>query len=235
MSDHAVVSHEDWLAARKALLAQEKELTRQRDALARARQALPWERVESDYSFEGPNGRESLADLFEGRSQLIVYHFMLGPGWGEGCKACSMFADHVDPALVHLEQRDVRMVFVSSAPLAEIQAFRTRMGWSVKWLSSAGSSFNRDFQVSFSQEQLEAGPVHYNYADQSFPATEAPGLSVFARGGDGAVYHSYSTYARGLDILLGVYNLLDLVPKGRDEDDLDFTMAWVRHHDAYGA
>lgn len=234
MSDHAVVSHEDWLAARKALLAKEKELTRLRDSLGAARRALPWERVETDYRFEGPDGNESLADLFAGRSQLIVYHFMLGPGWGEGCKSCSLFADHVDPVLVHLRQRDVAMVFVSAAPLPEIEAFRRRMGWGFKWVSSAGSSFNRDFQVSFTQEELDGGAVHYNYAEQPFPATEAPGLSVFVKDAEGRVCHSYSTYARGLDILLGVYNLLDLVPKGRDEGALDFTMAWVRHHDSYG-
>ena len=233
MSDQAIVSHDAWLDARKALLAKEKEFTRLRDALGRARQALPWERVETDYLFEGPDGQRSLSALFAGRSQLIVYHFMLGPGWGAGCKSCSMFADHVDPALVHLEQRDVTMVFVSSAPLAEIQAFRKRMGWGFTWVSSAGSSFNRDFDVSFTQDELDSGAVHYNYTDQPFPATEAPGLSVFAKDSDGGVFHSYSTYARGLDILLGVYNLLDLVPKGRDEGALDFTMAWVRLHDEY--
>ena len=234
MADHSIVSHEVWLAARKALLAKEKEFSRLRDEIGAARQALPWERVETDYRFEGPNGQESLADLFAGRSQLIVYHFMLAPGWGEGCKSCSLLADHFDGAIVHIEQRDVSMAVISIAPLSEIQAFQKRMGWRFKWLSSAGNSFNRDYGVSFTQQELDGGPVHYNYKDQGFPATEAPGLSVFARGEDGAVYHSYSTYARGLDILIGAYNLLDLVPKGRDEGALDFTMAWVRHHDAYG-
>ena len=233
MADHAIVSHEDWLEARKALLAKEKAFTRQRDELGRLRQALPWERVETDYRFEGPKGEESLADLFEGRGQLIVYHFMLGPGWGEGCKSCSFLSDHFDPAIVHLNQRDVTMVAISSAPLPEIQAFQKRMGWTFKWLSSAGNSFNRDYQVSFSPDELESGAVHYNYNDQPFPVTEAPGLSVFVRDSEGRVCHSYSTYARGLDMLIGAYNLLDLVPHGRAEGGLDYTMAWVRHHDAY--
>ena len=233
MTDQAIVSHQDWLAARKALLEKEKEFTRARDALGAARQAMPWEPVETDYRFQGPDGEESLSDLFAGRSQLIVYHFMLGPGWGEGCKSCSLLADHFDGAIVHIEQRDVSMAVISSAPLAEIKAFQQRMGWRFKWLSSEGNAFNRDFRVSFTQEELAGGPVHYNYKDQSFPATEAPGLSVFVKDEAGAICHSYSTYARGLDMLIGAYNLLDLVPKGRDESALDFTMAWVRHHDAY--
>ena len=233
MTDHAIVSHDEWLAARQALLEKEKEFSRARDALGEARQAMPWERVETDYRFQGPDGEESLAELFAGRSQLIVYHFMLGPGWGEGCKSCSLLADHFDGAIVHIAQRDVSMAVISSAPLAEIQTFQQRMGWRFKWLSSAGNSFNRDYGVSFTQEELDGGPVHYNYKDQGFPATEAPGLSVFVKDEAGAVCHSYSTYARGLDMLIGAYNLLDLVPKGRDEGALDFTMAWVRHHDAY--
>ena len=233
MTDQAIVSHDEWLAARQALLEKEKAFTRARDALGEARRAMPWQRVETDYRFQGPDGEESLADLFAGRSQLIVYHFMLGPGWGEGCKACSFLADHFDGAIVHIAQRDVAMAVISSAPLAEIQAFQQRMGWRFKWLSSAGNSFNRDYGVSFTQDQLDAGTVHYNYKDQPFPATEAPGLSVFVKDEAGAVCHSYSTYARGLDMLIGAYNLLDLVPKGRDEDTLDFTMAWLRHHDAY--
>ena len=233
MAQPRIVSHEDWLAARKALLEKEKAFTRERDALARARRALPWEKVETDYRFEGPDGTETLAALFAGRSQLIVYHFMLGPGWGTGCKACSYMADNFDPAIVHLRQRDATLVVVSSAPLDEIRAFQQRMGWGFKWVSSAGTDFNRDFGVAFRQDEVESGSVHYNYKDQAFPATEAPGLSVFAKDESVAVFHSYSTYARGLDLLLTPYNLLDLVPKGRDEDDLDFTMAWIRLHDEY--
>lgn len=235
LDGHEVVSHAAWLEARKALLAEEKAFTQQRDALSRARRALPWERVETDYAFEGPDGRQSLAALFAGRSQLIVYHFMLGPGWGEGCKACSFLADHFEPAVVHLAQRDVILVAVSAAPLDEIEAFRQRMGWRFTWLSSHGSPFNRDFQVSFSPEELEAGAVTYNYVSQPFPSTEAPGLSVFVKGSDGALFHSYSTYARGLDTLITAYNYLDLVPKGRDEEALDFSMSWVRLHDDYGS
>ena len=233
MAQPRIVSHEDWLAARKALLEKEKAFTRERDALARARRALPWEKVEADYRFEGPDGTETLAALFAGRSQLIVYHFMLGPGWGTGCKACSYMADNFDPAIVHLQQRDATLVVVSSAPLDEIRAFQQRMGWRFKWVSSAGTEFNRDFGVGFRQDEVESGSVHYNYKAQLFPATEAPGLSVFAKDEAGAVFHSYSTYARGLDLLLTPYNLLDLVPKGRDEDELDFTMAWIRLHDEY--
>ena len=232
MPTHEVVSHEDWVEARKALLAEEKAFTRQRDALSRARRALPWERVEANYVFDGPDGRESLADLFGGKSQLIVYHFMLGPGWEEGCKACSFLADHFDPAVVHLAQRDVTLLAVSRAPYAEIAAFRDRMGWRFKWVSSFGTAFNEDYQVSFSEEALQAGEVYYNYAMTPFPSGEAPGLSVFRKDG-GEIFHSYSCYARGLDMLITAYNYLDLVPKGRDEQDLPFAMEWVRLHDSY--
>ncbi len=233
MPNRRVVSHQDWLDARKVLLAQEKAFTRERDALSRARRELPWERVESDYAFDGPNGEVSLAELFAGRSQLIVYHFMLGPGWKEGCKSCSFLADHFEPAVVHLAHRDVTLVAVSRAPLAEIEAFKTRMGWTFPWVSSFGSDFNRDYQVSFSEDELAQGEVTYNYAKTAFPMTEAPGLSVFVKDGDGQIFHTYSCYARGLDPLITAYTYLDLVPKGRDEDDLDFTMAWVCLHDSY--
>lgn len=233
MASQKIVSHQDWLEARTALLAQEKAFTRERDALSRARRELPWERVEKAYSFDGPKGEETLAELFAGRSQLIVYHFMLGPGWAEGCKACSFLADHFEPAMVHLAHRDVTLVAVSRAPLAEIEAFKKRMGWTFKWISSFGTDFNRDYQVSFEPEELEAGEVIYNYAPTEFPMSEAPGLSVFFKDGDGQVFHTYSCYARGLDPLITAYNYLDLVPKGRDEDGLDFTMAWVRLHDSY--
>jgi predicted dithiol-disulfide oxidoreductase (DUF899 family) len=233
VASQKIVSHQDWLDARKALLAQEKAFTRERDALSRARRELPWERVEKAYGFDGPEGEETLADLFAGRSQLIVYHFMLGPGWPEGCQSCSFLADHFNPAVVHLAHRDVTMIAVSRAPLAEIEAFRDRMGWSFTWVSSFENDFNRDYHVSFTEDELAEGEVTYNYAKTAFPVTEAPGLSVFSKDGNGDVFHTYSCYARGLDSLITTYNYLDLVPKGRDEDDLEFTMAWVRLHDSY--
>ena len=228
-----IVSQDEWLAARKALLAEEKELTRQRDRLSAKRRELPWVRVEKDYAFEGPAGRETLADLFGDRSQLLVYHFMFAPGWGEGCKSCSYLADHFDGALPHLRQRDVSFVVISRAPLAELMPFKQRMGWRFKWVSCYGSHFNHDYQVSFSPEELRTGRVCYNYADGDFPVEEAPGVSVFFRNDAGKIFHTYSCYARGLDGLVGTYNFLDLVPKGRDEDGYPFTMQWVRHHDRY--
>ena len=233
METHKVVSHEDWIEARKALLAKEKELTQLRDSLSAARRELPWEKVETAYSFDGPDGRESLAELFADRSQLIVYHFMLGPGWSEGCKACSFLTDHFEPAVVHLNNRDVTMIAVSRAPLAEIEAFKARMGWTFKWVSSFETGFNRDYQVSFSEDELAAGEITYNYARTKFPMTEAPGLSVFVKDGDGKIFHSYSCYARGLDQFITAYSYLDLVPKGRDEAGLPFAMDWVRLHDSY--
>ena len=233
MTDHAVVAHEDWLAARKALLAKEKEFSRLRDELSLQRRELPWERVEKDYVFEGPDGNEGLADLFDGRSQLVVYHFMFDPDWEEGCKSCSFLADHYDPVVVHLQRRDTSMVTVSRAPLDKLQAFKKRMGWSFKWVSSLGNDFNWDYHVSFKPEDLEQ-EVFYNYGMQRFPMAEAPGISVFVKDETGAVFHSYSSYARGLDMFLGTYHLLDIVPKGRDEDGLSYTMEWLRHHDRYG-
>ena len=229
---HDVVSQEEWLAARRAHLAKEKELTRLRDELSAERRALPWTRVEKTYAFEGPDGRQTLAELFDGRSQLIVYHFMLGPGWEQGCPSCSFVSDHIDGALVHLAHRDVTLVAVSRAPLPEIEAFKKRMGWRFPWFSSFGSNFNADFHVSFTKEQLAAGNVDYNYGLVE-GEDELPGLSVFYQDADGAVFHTYSAYARGLDMLVGTYNWLDLVPKGRDEAALPWTMAWVRHHDRY--
>ena len=233
MTDHKVVSHEAWVKARKALLAKEKEFTRLRDELTRERRALPWERIEKDYAFEGPEGRLTLADLFDGRSQLIVYHFMYGPDWDAGCKSCSLLADHFDPAVVHLRQRDVNMVAVSRAPVATLEAFRERMGWGFTWVSSRESDFNRDFDVSFTEDEIERGGAYYNYKHQRFPSTEAPGASVFYRGADGAIYHTYSVYQRGLDMFITAYHYLDIVPKGRDEDGLAYTMEWVRLHDEY--
>jgi predicted dithiol-disulfide oxidoreductase (DUF899 family) len=232
---HAVVSQSEWLAARRALLAKEKEVTRQRDELSRQRRALPWVKVDTNFVFEGPRGRIPLLDLFNGCSQLIIYHFMLGPGWPEGCPSCSFLADHFDGALPHLAQRDVSFAAVSRATMAEISAFKKRMGWSFPWVSSNGNSFNRDFHVSFTAEEKAGGKVYYNYALTEFPSEEAPGLSVFTKNGAGEIFHTYSSYARGLDILVGAYNFLDFAPKGRDEDALPWTMAWVRHHDRYGS
>ena len=228
-----VASPAEWLAARKQLLAKEKEFTRLRDELSRQRRELPWEKVEKQYVFDGPNGKQTLADLFGKRSQLVIYHFMFGPGWTEGCRSCSYLADHFDGATVHLAHRDVTLAAVSRAPIAEIEAFKKRMGWRFPWVSSFGTDFNYDHQVSFTPEQLATGEVYYNYAKQTFPVEEAPGLSAFAKDETGQVFHTYSSYARGLDILVGTYNFLDMAPKGRDEDGLAFSMSWVRHHDRY--
>jgi len=227
-----VVSTDAWLKARMALLAEEKELTRRRDEVARLRRELPWERVDKDYVFNGPNGPETLASLFNGRSQLIVYHFMLGENWEEGCKSCSFLADHFDGAAIHLTHRDVSFAVVSQAPMPQIKAFQQRMGWGFHWVSASTNGFQRDYGVHFTQEEL-AGEVEYNYGKQRFGATEAPGVSVFYKNEQGEIFHSYSAYARGLDPLVGAYQFLDLVPKGRDEDGLAFSMSWVRHHDRY--
>ncbi len=229
---HKVVSQREWLAARKALLAKEKEFTKARDELSKQRRDLPWVKVEKNYVSHGPGGKETLADLFGGKSQLIVYHFMLGPDWKAGCPSCSYLADHFDGAAIHLVQRDVSFVVVSRAPFVEIEAYQKRMGWKFKWVSSYGTDFNHDFGVSFTKEEM-AGEVDYNYAKGKFPSEEAPGLSAFIKDG-GAVFHTYSAYARGLDMLVGAYNFLDLAPKGRDEDALPWSMAWVRRHDEYG-
>jgi predicted dithiol-disulfide oxidoreductase (DUF899 family) len=233
MPTHPVVAQDEWLAARRALLAREKAFTHERDALSAARRQLPWVKVEKDYVFEGPDGRQTLAELFDGRSQLIVYHFMFGPGWEQGCPSCSLLADHFDGAIVHLAQRDVTFVAVSRAPLHQIEAFERRMGWHFTWVSSHDSDFNRDFHVSFDKNELAKGEVQYNYTTGSFPSEEAPGASVFFKNEAGEVFHTYSTYARGLDQLIGAYSWLDLAPKGRDEAELPWTMAWVRHHDRY--
>jgi predicted dithiol-disulfide oxidoreductase (DUF899 family) len=232
---HTVVSRQQWAEARRTLLAREKEFTRQRDELSRQRRALPWEKVEKTYVFEGPNGSQTLAELFAGRSQLIVYHFMLGPGWAEGCKGCSFLADHFDGSLVHLAHRDVTVVAAARAPLPDIEAFKERMGWNFPWVSSQGSDFNFDYHVSFTGNERVNGKVYYNYDMREFPSDEGPGLSVFYKDKSGEIFHTYSTYARGLEILVGVYNFLDLVPKGRDEEGLPSPMAWLRHHDRYEA
>jgi predicted dithiol-disulfide oxidoreductase (DUF899 family) len=229
-----VVSNEEWLTARQELLAKEKEFTRQRDELSQQRRELPRVKVEKNYVFDGPKGKETLADLFGDRSQLIVYHFMFGPGWKEGCPSCSYLADHFDGSVVHLAHRDVTLVLVSRAPLPQIEAFKKRMGWRIKWVSSHGNEFNYDYHVSFTKEEMAKGKVYYNYEMIEFPSEEGPGASVFYKDAAGDIFHTYSCYARGLDILVGTYNFLDLAPKGRDEGALTHTMAWVRHHDRYG-
>jgi predicted dithiol-disulfide oxidoreductase (DUF899 family) len=229
-----VVSRTEWLEARKKFLLEEKSYTRQGDALAAERRNLPWVRVDRDYVFDAPSGKVSLADLFEGRSQLIVQHFMFGPDWKEGCPSCSYMADHVGGALVHLAHRDVTFVAVSRASITEIEAFKKRMGWGFKWVSSAENDFNFDYGVSFTKEEIAKGKVNYNYKMQNFPSEEAPGISVFYRNDAGDVFHTYSTYGRGVEVMMGTYRLLDLVSKGRDEAGPADGMAWVRHHDKYG-
>jgi predicted dithiol-disulfide oxidoreductase (DUF899 family) len=227
-----IVSEAEWLVARKDLLTREKEFARQRDALSAARRKLPMVKIDKEYLFDGPNGKETLANLFDGRSQLIVYHFMLGPGWEEGCKSCSYLADHFDGANWHLPHRDVTLAVISRAPFAEIKPYQKRMGWRFKWLSSHGNDFNYDYHVSFTKEEEEKNKIYYNYGIGEFMSDELPGLSVFYKDENGDIFHTYSTYARGLDMLVGAYNFLDLVPKGRDENP-DSTMDWVRRHDSY--
>jgi len=230
---HKIATPEEWLKERKELLDAEKALTRQRDEVSRKRRELAWVPVEKNYIFEGPRGKETLADLFAGRGQLIVYHFMFGPGWEEGCKSCSLLADHFDGSVVHLAHRDVTFVVCSHAPYPQIAAFQKRMGWRFHWVSSYGTDFNYDYQASFTKEELATGEVFYNYRPTKFPSEEAPGASAFAKDDAGKVFHTYSTYERGLDIFIGAYNWLDIAPKGRDEDGLAFSMSWVRHHDKY--
>lgn len=228
-----IVSREEWLAARKKLLAREKQLTHERDAVAAERRELPWVKVEKDYVFDSPTGKKTLAELFNGKSQLIVYHFMFGPEWQEGCPSCSFLMDHTDGTLVHLAQRDVAFAAVSRAPFAKIEAFKKRMGWRFPWVSAFGTDFNYDYHVSFKKEEKAQGKVYYNFDMTEFPSEEAPGISVFYKDKNGAIFHTYSSYARGTETGVGTYSYLDLVPKGRDEDHLPFTMSWVRHHDRY--
>ncbi len=232
MQPHRIVPRDAWTKERKALLAREKEFTRARDQLSAERRKLPWVKVETPYVFDTLDGKQTLAELFDGKSQLVVYHFMLGPGWEEGCPSCSYLADHFDGAIAHLSQRDVAFVAISRAPFPEIEAFKRRMGWKFKWVSSFGSDFNFDYHVSFPAEQV-GSEGEYNFEKQEIGSDEMPGASVFARGPDGSVFHTYSAYARGLDILIGAYNWLDLTPKGRDEAELPWSMAWLRHHDRY--
>jgi predicted dithiol-disulfide oxidoreductase (DUF899 family) len=230
--NHPVVSRDQWLADRRTLLAREKELTRLGDQIARERRALPWMRLEKNYVFDTPQGRRPLADLFDGRRQLVVQHFMLGEGWEQGCKSCSYMADHTDSTTAHLAQRDVTFVAVSRAPLAEIERFRQRMGWQFTWVSSHGTDFNRDFGVTFTPEAIAEGHADYNFGGTP-KGGEMPGVSVFYKDEAGEVFHTYSTYGRGVEVMMHTYRLLDLTPKGRDEDALGFTMEWVRHHDRY--
>jgi predicted dithiol-disulfide oxidoreductase (DUF899 family) len=228
---HPVVSQDEWLEARKRLLAEEKEFTRLRDRLSERRRALPWEAVRREYTFEGASGKETLAELFRGLSQLVVYHFMFDPSWDEGCKSCSFWADNFDGIDVHLAHRDIRFVAISRAPFAKLEAYRRRMGWRFKWLSSFGSDFNYDYGVSFTDAEVASGTANWNYEKQKPPLTEMVGVSVFAADARG-VFHTYSCYERGVDLLNGAYNYIDLTPKGRDEGGR--SQFWVRRHDEYG-
>ena len=230
-----VVSREDWINARIKLLKKEKEFSKARDELTHERQNMPWVRVDKDYRFDSPTGKENLKDLFSDKSQLIIYHFMFDSNWNEGCKSCSFVADHYNPSIVHLANRDVNLVTVSKAPLDKIEKFKQRMGWKFKWVSSSGSDFNSDFNVSFTDEEIKNNQVNYNFQDNTtFPVNEAPGISVFVIDKENdKIYHTYSTYARGLENFIGTYNLLDIVPKGRDENNLSYGMEWVRHSDSY--
>jgi predicted dithiol-disulfide oxidoreductase (DUF899 family) len=232
MTHHNVVSRDKWLAARKELLCEEKEFTHQREELAAKRRQLPWVEIDKQYTFDSTSGEVSLGDLFDGRHQLLVYHFMFAPEWSQGCKSCSLLADHYDPAIIHLNHRDTSMVTVSRAPLAKLQAFRERMGWKFNWVSTIDDDFNRDFGVLFREQELNAGLTVYNYNREPYPISDLPGLSVFYRDDSGRIFHTYSTYARGLDIFINTYNFLDVTPKGRDEENIEI-MSWVRHHDRY--
>jgi predicted dithiol-disulfide oxidoreductase (DUF899 family) len=232
---HPVVPRDEWIAARKELLIKEKEMTRSRDRLNAERRALPWVKIDKEYVFDGPDGKETLADLFAGRNQLIVKHFMFGPGWKEGCVGCSFEVDHTEAALVHLEHHDVSYVVVSRAPFAEIEPFRKRMGWCLKWVSSYGSDFNYDFHVSFTEDEIARGEAYYNYDIRKIPIDELSGRSVFYKDEAGEIFHTYSAYARGGENFLGTYHFLDITPRGRDETINGNLTDWVRHHDRYDA
>ena len=236
MQTNTIVSQEQWTDAHRRHLQREKQLTRLRDEISAERRALPWVEVTKRYEFEGPHGKQTLEDLFGGRTQLIVKHFMLGPDWEQGCVGCSFHADHIDGANLHLGSRDVTLLAVSRAPYQKIAAFRQRMGWRFAWVSSHGSDFNYDFNVSFTPQQVAQGQVYYNYDLRDFQSDEMSGLSVFYRDEDGRIFHTYSSFARGNEILLGAYNYLDMVPKGRNETGPNHDLTdWVRHHDRYDA
>ncbi|MCB0703919.1 MAG: DUF899 domain-containing protein [Saprospiraceae bacterium] len=230
MKTPKIVSREEWLEARKALLNKEKEFSHIRDALSQQIRNLPWVQVEKEYSFGAPSGEKSFLDLFDGRKQLVVYHFMMGPNWEAGCKSCSFWADNFNGIISHLNQREVSMVAVSRAPIEKIEAFRKRMGWSFDWYSSLGSDFNYDFHVSARADEIS----HYNYKESiSTQDRELPGISVFALDKNNIIYHTYSRYARGLDLFNTAYHYLDIVPRGRDESELLYPQAWVKHKDLY--
>jgi predicted dithiol-disulfide oxidoreductase (DUF899 family) len=233
MTTHEVVSKGEWVEARKRLLAKEKEFTHMRDQLSAERRALPWLRIDKDYTFDGPNGRETLAQLFADRSQLVVYHFMFAPEWDVGCKSCSFWADNFNGITAHLRQRDVAFAAISRAPLAKLQAFAQRLGWTFKWVSSHGTDFNYDFEVSFQPDALTRGDATYNFAKLQNANSDMPGISVFTKDESGAVFRTYSTFGRGLDMMNTAYHYLDLVPKGRDEAGQPYTMAWVKLRDLY--
>ena len=232
LKEHKVVSHEKWIAARKGLLAKEKKFSKLRDQMNRQRRELPWEKVEKDYVFNGPGGKETLADLFDGKGQLLVYHFMFGPEWGEGCPHCSFWADHFDSVNVHVGQRDTTFAVISRAPLKEIAPFKKRMGWKFKWVSSFGTDFNFDFNVSFTPQQIKSGVLPYNYGKFKMEIDELQGVSAFYKDSRGDIFHTYSSYARGIDLMNTTYNFLDLTAKGRDENP-ERTQDWVRYHDEY--
>ena len=232
VESHRVVSRHEWLTQRTALLAEEKKFTQQRDALAAKVRELPWVKVEKSYTFDGPTGKRSLADLFGDRSQLVVYHFMFDPTWSQGCMSCSFIADHYNGIVVHLAHRDISLVTVSKAPIDKVEHFRKRMGWTFPWVSAANTDFGRDFGVSFTDEELADTNSVYNYTDKPYPIRELPGLSVFIKDSRGDIYHTYSTFARGLDTFLTAYRFIDITPKGRDEA-VTGGMGWLRHHDRY--
>lgn len=230
MEPHKIVSQTEWITARKALLAKEKELTRLRDRVSAERLEMPWVKVEKNYVFDTTSGKKTLSQLFDGRSQLIVYHFMFGPNWKEGCPGCSFLADHIDGANLHLAHHDVTLLAASRAPLAKLLPFKNRMGWNFEWVSSNGDDFNFDYHVSFTPAQMAKGKAEYNFGEEKIDSEELPGLSVFYKDEKGDVFHTYSTYARGGDILIGTYSYLDMAPLGRNETG---TMDWMRHHDRY--
>ena len=233
MQPHTIVSREEWIAARKAHLAHEKEYTQARDRLSAERRALPWVKVDKSYVFDGPNGKQTLGDLFAGRTQLVVQHFMFAPDWNEGCKSCSFWADGFERMIPHLAARDTTLVAVSRAPLEKLEAFKKRMGWTFDWLSSAHNDFNYDYAVSFTPQEIAGGAKVYNFGTSGFGVEEAPGISVFFRDEAGNIFHTYSCFARGLDMMNAAYHYLDLTPLGRHEEGLPYPMDWLRLRDQY--
>ncbi len=230
---HDVVSYEEWITIYQEHLVKEKEFTRLRDQLSQQRRALPWTKVDKDYSFDSVDGRKSLLDLFAGKSQLLIYHFMFGPDWDAGCPSCSFWADNFNDIVVHLNARDINLIAVSRAPLEKLQNYKNRMGWAFNWVSSFKSDFNTDFGVTFSEEQMNGEQGYYNFNTAGFPVSEAPGVSALYKSEQDEVFRTYSCYARGLDILNGAYNFMDMAPKGRNEGELPNPMAWIRRHDEY--